>query len=166
MTNYQPFKRTINYYETDRMQVVHHSNYIRFLEECRMDFMKQIDLDYNWMEEHGVMIPVLSVECDYRTPARFGDTICIVPKLEKFSRVKFEMTYQIYSEDFSFSRDRSAEYTLVISLVPSFIRRNISAEYPPDIPFISLSEFLICDISSSSNPNVDTRRMSIRFLSL
>jgi len=101
MTNYQPFKRTINYYETDRMQVVHHSNYIRFLEECRMDFMKQIDLDYNFMEKHGVMIPVLSVECDYRTPARFGDTICIVPKLEKFSRVKFEMTYQIYSEDFS-----------------------------------------------------------------
>lgn len=100
MENYQPFKRVINYYETDKMQVVHHSNYIRFLEECRMDFLKQIDLDYSTMEERGIMIPVLSVECDYQNPARFGDTICIVPKLEKFSGVKFEMSYQIYSEDF------------------------------------------------------------------
>lgn len=99
MNQYQPFKREINYYETDKMQVVHHSNYIRFLEECRMDFLKQIHLDYSTMEERGIMIPVLSVECDYQTPARFGETICIVPKLEKFSGVKFEMSYHIYSED-------------------------------------------------------------------
>ena len=100
MQNYQPFKRKINYYETDKMQVVHHSNYIRFLEECRMDFLKQLKLDYEMMEEKGIMIPVLSVECDYKTPARFGETICIIPKLETFGGVKFEMSYRIYSEDF------------------------------------------------------------------
>lgn len=100
MQTYQVFKRVINYYETDKMQVVHHSNYIRFLEECRMDFLKQIQLDYKAMEDKGIMIPVLSVECDFQSPARFGDTICIVPKLEKFSGVKFEMSYHIYSEDF------------------------------------------------------------------
>lgn len=97
----EPFKRRINYYETDKMQVVHHSNYIRFLEECRMDFMRQIGMDYDMLEESGIMIPVLSVECDYQTPARFGETICIVPKLEKFHGVKFEMSYKIYSEDMS-----------------------------------------------------------------
>lgn len=101
MENYQVFKRKINYYETDKMQVVHHSNYIRFLEECRMDFLKQLKLDYEMMEAKGIMIPVLSVECDYKTPVRFGETICIVPKLENFSGVKFEMSYRIYSEDFS-----------------------------------------------------------------
>ena len=84
MLDYQVFKRKINYYETDKMQVVHHSNYIRFLEECRMDFLKQLNLDYEMIEEKGVMIPVLSVECNYKTPARFGETICIVPKLETF----------------------------------------------------------------------------------
>ncbi|MDE6625558.1 MAG: acyl-CoA thioesterase [Lachnospiraceae bacterium] len=99
MEQYQPFKRKINYYETDKMQVVHHSNYIRYLEECRMDFLKQIDLDYEVMEAKGVMIPVLSVECSYITPAKFGETICIVPKLEKFTGIKFEMSYKIYSAD-------------------------------------------------------------------
>ena len=98
---YQVFKRRINYYETDKMQVVHHSNYIRYLEECRMDFLRQIGLDYDTLEQKGLMIPVLSVSCNYRTPARFGDTICIVPKLERFHGVKFDMSYRIYSEDFS-----------------------------------------------------------------
>lgn len=101
MEQYQVFRRKINYYETDKMQVVHHSNYIRFLEECRMDFLRQIHLDYEEMEEKGIMIPVLSVECNYKTPAKFGETICIVPKLEKFRGVKFEMSYRIYSEDYT-----------------------------------------------------------------
>lgn len=100
MEKYQIFKRKINYYETDKMQVVHHSNYIRFLEECRMDFLKQIHLDYEQMEARGIMIPVLSVECNYKSPARFGETICIIPKLESFHGVKFDMSYRIYSEDF------------------------------------------------------------------
>lgn len=97
---YQVFKRRINYYETDKMQVVHHSNYIRFLEECRMDFLKQLNMDYDKMEEKGIMIPVLSVSCDYKNPVRFGETICIIPKVEKFHGVKFEMSYRIYSEDY------------------------------------------------------------------
>ena len=100
MEQYQVFKRKINYYETDKMQVVHHSNYIRYLEECRIDFLKQINLDYFKIEEMGLMIPVLSVNCSYKNPARFGETICIVPKLEKFRGVKFEMSYRIYSEDY------------------------------------------------------------------
>lgn len=101
MREYQIFKRRINYYETDQMQVVHHSNYIRFLEECRIDFMEQWGLSYAAMEEKGIMVPVLSVECQYLQPVRYGDTICIVPKVEVFRGVKFEVSYQIYSEDFS-----------------------------------------------------------------
>lgn len=101
MEEYQVFKRKINYYETDKMQVVHHSNYVRYLEECRMDFLRQVHLYYEEMEKKGIMIPVLSVECNYKSPARFGETICIVPKLEKYHGVKFEMSYRIYSEDYT-----------------------------------------------------------------
>lgn len=100
MEKYQVFKRQINYYETDKMQVVHHSNYVRYLEECRMDFLRQIHLDYREMEKKKIMIPVLGVECSYESPVRFGETICIVPKLEKFHGVKFELSYRIYSEDY------------------------------------------------------------------
>ena len=55
------FERTINYYETDKMGIVHHSNYIRFLEEARCEFLKAIDLPYETLENNGIMIPVLEV---------------------------------------------------------------------------------------------------------
>ena len=111
---YKIFKRQINYYETDKMQVVHHSNYIRFLEECRMDFLAQMGIDYDKLEHTGIMIPVLAVSCNYRTPARFGETICIVPKLEKFHGVKFDMSYKIYNEDLSMlHNDATTSHCLV-----------------------------------------------------
>lgn len=108
MEQYQVFRRFINYYETDKMQVVHHSNYIRYLEECRMDLFRQLGLNYAKMEEQGIMIPVLSVECDYRNPVKFGETICIVPKLQRFTGVKFNVSYRIYSGDFKILHNEAA----------------------------------------------------------
>ncbi|MDE6434694.1 MAG: acyl-CoA thioesterase [Lachnospiraceae bacterium] len=108
MEQYQVFKRKVNYYETDKMQVVHHSNYIRYLEECRMDLLRQQHLEYEKMEAFGIMIPVLSVECNYKVPVRFGENICIVPKIEKFHGVKFDVSYRIYSEDFSVLHNEAA----------------------------------------------------------
>ena len=73
-----------------------------------MDLMRQFNLDYEKMEANGIMIPVLSVECDYRSPARFGETICIIPKIEKFSGIKFDISYRIYSEDFKVLHNTAA----------------------------------------------------------
>ena len=50
------FERTINYYETDRMGIVHHSNYIRFLEEARCKFLDDIGLPYLSFENNQIMI--------------------------------------------------------------------------------------------------------------
>ena len=58
MNKLEPYIRVINYYETDQMQVVHHSNYARFLEECRLWVMEKAGLPYDLMEEKGVIIPV------------------------------------------------------------------------------------------------------------
>ncbi len=92
---YKPFIRTASYYETDQMGIVHHSNYIRWLEECRMDWMTQMGLDYAKMEEMGIIIPVLSVQCTYRLVTKFNETVMIIPKIEKISGVKFKMSYRI-----------------------------------------------------------------------
>ena len=45
--------RKINYYETDKMGITHHSNYIRFMEEARIDFLDQIGCGYAKMERDG-----------------------------------------------------------------------------------------------------------------
>ena len=60
------YERKINYYETDRMGVVHHSNYIRFLEEARCYLLEKIDMPFAMLEENGVTIPVLGVNVTYK----------------------------------------------------------------------------------------------------
>ena len=59
------YERKINYYETDRMGVVHHSNYIRFLEEARCAWLEKYEMPFAYLEEKGITIPVLGVNCNY-----------------------------------------------------------------------------------------------------
>jgi len=91
----KPYSREINYYETDKMQIVHHSNYARFYEECRLDMMKQIGIPYDKLEEMGIVIPVLEVHSIFRYSIKYGDTILIYPKLEKLSAVRFSVKYRV-----------------------------------------------------------------------
>ena len=92
------FERTINYYETDKMGIVHHSNYIRFLEEARCEFLKTIDLPYETLENNGIMIPVLEVHCKYKYHVSFGDTIVIKSKILAFTGVKMIVDYEIINK--------------------------------------------------------------------
>ncbi|MBQ6229866.1 MAG: acyl-CoA thioesterase [Eubacterium sp.] len=90
-----PYTRKINYYETDQMQVVHHSNYVRFMEEARLDLMEQVGLDYAAMEEKGIIIPVLDISCKYIFAVHYGDTIVVTPKITKLTPVRFSLSYEI-----------------------------------------------------------------------
>ena len=62
----RPYERSVYYYETDRMGIVHHSNYIRWFEEARVDFLNQIGYPCSQIEEEGIMMPVLSVSSTYK----------------------------------------------------------------------------------------------------
>ena len=73
--NRTPYRRLVQYYETDRMGIVHHSNYIRWFEEARTDFLRNNGIVYSDLEQSGVMIPVVNVSCRFRTPARYDEWI-------------------------------------------------------------------------------------------
>lgn len=92
------FERRINYYETDRMGVVHHSNYIRFLEEARCQILDDNDMPYSSFEEQGVMIPVLSVNCNYKQHVTFDDVIEVKPFVKDFNGVRLTMGYHIINK--------------------------------------------------------------------
>lgn len=91
----QPFIRKANYYETDQMGVIHHSNYIRWFEEARIYYLEQIGLSYAKMEELGVISPVLGVTCEYKSSVRFNETVSITPKIEYFNGLKMTISYVI-----------------------------------------------------------------------
>lgn len=92
------YTRNVKYYETDKMGIVHHSNYIRWFEEARIQFMTDADLPYRDMEEAGVMIPVLGVSCKYRLPSRFDDNVVIKTHIKKYNGIVMELEYEIYGE--------------------------------------------------------------------
>lgn len=90
----KPYIRNAKYYETDQMGIIHHSNYIRWMEEARLDVMKQAGISYRELEEMGIIIPVLSVSCQYKSMVHFDDTVEISVKTVKYTGVKFELEYE------------------------------------------------------------------------
>lgn len=93
-----PYCRKAYYYETDRMDIIHHSNYIRWLEEARVDLMEQIGYPFAEMEAKGIVSPVLGVSLEYKSPVKFGDEFEINCKLTKFNGCKFELDYEIINK--------------------------------------------------------------------
>ncbi len=96
MSNIESYVRVINYYETDQMHVVHHSNYARYLEEARLHLMDQIGLSYDNLEKMGIIIPVLELHDYYIKSITYGDIIEIRPTITKLSSVRFVLKYEIY----------------------------------------------------------------------
>ncbi|MDD6278581.1 MAG: acyl-CoA thioesterase [Oscillospiraceae bacterium] len=99
MKEIRPYERKVNYYETDKMGIVHHSNYIRMLEESRCDFLEQAGVSYFRIEELGLMIPVLNVESKFIKPLKFGDTFTVYTSVTKFNGVRLEMSYRILNSE-------------------------------------------------------------------
>lgn len=89
------YQRMVHYYETDQMGIVHHSNYIRYFEEARLDMLEQIGMPYAAVEEMGLLIPVLSVECHYNKPLLFGETFEISSRLVQYDGIKMQFEYEI-----------------------------------------------------------------------
>lgn len=97
--NHTEYTRKLNYYETDQMGIVHHSNYIRLFEEARLDMMKKVGLDYRTMEEMGIIIPVTFAECKYLSPLHFDDEAVVHTRMTKYDGIKMEVSYEIYRTD-------------------------------------------------------------------
>lgn len=93
MQEIKPYEHKVQYYETDRMQITHHSNYIRFMEEARTYFLEQIGWGYDRMEAEGVVSPVLSVECDFKHSTTYADVISIQVKVLEMKGVRVKLGY-------------------------------------------------------------------------
>lgn len=93
------YQHQVQYYETDKMGIVHHSNYIRWMEEARVDFLDRIGWNYAKLEDTGIISPVVSVDCKYKKPTKFGETIAIDVIVEEFRGVRLKLKYLMYHAD-------------------------------------------------------------------
>ena len=84
------YRHEIRYYECDRMGITHHSNYIRIMEEARIDYLDKLGYGFDKIEAEGVVSPVVSVECKYKSPTTFKDIVEVEVRLGSLSDLKFE----------------------------------------------------------------------------
>ena len=89
------YERKINYYETDRMGVVHHSNYIRYLEEARTEWLEVLNMPFDLLEKNEITIPVLGVNYTYKYHVTFGDTILIKTYAKEYTGVRMTIGYEV-----------------------------------------------------------------------
>ena len=85
----------VRYYETDKMGITHHSNYIRWMEEARIDFLKYIGYGYAQLERDGIISPVIGVECQYKHPTTFDDEVKITVGVDEFKGVRLVIAYSM-----------------------------------------------------------------------
>ena len=92
------FQVRVRYAETDQMGVVYHGNYAQYFEMGRVEWLRNMGVSYKWMEENGVMLPVVSLSMNYKKPARYDDLLTVKTILKSQTSVKIEFDYEIHNE--------------------------------------------------------------------
>ena len=89
------YTRKAQYHETDQMGIIHHSNYVRWMEEARIAFMESLGFGYDKVESLGILSPVAGISVTYKSPVHFNDTVEISVSLTRYSGVIQEIAYTI-----------------------------------------------------------------------
>lgn len=92
-------RHRVAFYETDAMGIVHHANYVRYLELVRVVWMDEHDRPYREYAAEGLHFATTRVEIDYRRSAAFDDHLDITTWMEWVRGVSLQMAYQIHRGD-------------------------------------------------------------------
>jgi len=86
----------VRYQETDAMGFVHHANYLTWYEMGRVELLRAGGGNYRQMEEDGLFLVVVRIECRYRRPARYDDWLRLRTSLARVATAKIEHDYELY----------------------------------------------------------------------
>ena len=88
----------VRYGETDQMGVVYHGNYAQYFEIGRTEWLRSLGITYKYMEKTGIILPVISLNCNFKKSAYYDDELTITTILKKSPGVKIEFDYEIKNQ--------------------------------------------------------------------
>ena len=91
------YRRRAQYHETDQMGIIHHSNYVKWMEEARIAFMGELGFGYNEVEKRGIVSPVAGISVSYKRPVLFDDVVEIEVSVKRYSGVVLELEYRFFN---------------------------------------------------------------------
>jgi len=92
-------KIRVRYGETDQMGVVYYGNYALYIEQGRTEWLRAIGISYKWMEDNGIMLPVVHFSIDYKASAYYDDWITVETRLSEMPNVKIQFEYNVFNEE-------------------------------------------------------------------
>ena len=92
-------KIRVEYHHTDQMGIVHHSNYVKFFEVARTEWLRANGLTYAEMERRGVMMPIVDVAVKYRNPALYDELLSVTAFVDEMPMARMTFRYEVRGED-------------------------------------------------------------------
>ena len=89
----------VRYHETDQMHFVHHSNYLKYFELARLEWLSDLQISYAEMENRGILMPVVYASLKYIKPLVFGDNFSVTVILKKEPKATLEFDYKILNQN-------------------------------------------------------------------
>ena len=92
-------KIRVEYPHTAQMGIVHHSNYVKFFEVARTEWLRAMGITYAEMERRGVMMPIVDVAVKYRNPALYDELISVTAFVDEAPMARMTFRYEVRGED-------------------------------------------------------------------
>jgi acyl-CoA thioester hydrolase len=88
-------EQRVYYSDTDHAGAVYYSNYFKWFEIGRTEFLRQLGFDYADFEKQGLIVPVVEAHCDYQSPARYSDIVTIRTKISNIGTSSIKFDYEV-----------------------------------------------------------------------
>lgn len=88
----------VRYAETDQMGVVYYGNYAQYFEMGRTEWLRKSGISYKWMEDNGIMLPVVDLKVNFKQSAQYDDLLTVVTELQNLPTVRIGFNYEIFNE--------------------------------------------------------------------
>ncbi len=95
--NYKTAKIKVRYSETDQMGIVHHSNYLKFFELARIEWLEKLEMSYEEIEKRNIILPVVNCDLKFIKPLFFGDSFQVEVRCTKRPTSSIEFSYEIFN---------------------------------------------------------------------
>ena len=123
------YARKAHYHETDQMGIIHHANYVKWMEEARLAYLEELGLGYQQVEDEKVFSPVVSVSVQYKSPVHFADEVEIQVSVKEYTAVKLELAYAFFNKT-------TNQLCCTASSLHCFIKNNKIISLKKDMPVL------------------------------
>ncbi len=124
------------YSETAQDGIVHHSSFVVYLEVARCAFFEKIGCDINKLEKKGIFSPVVNLSVEYKKPLYSLEEIEVTIFVEKVSKVRFHLGYQVFRKNVLVAKATSTHCFVDSSFKPIPLFKEILASlqtFPPSL---------------------------------